>query len=127
MEGWLCPALFRYFPSAPREIYVKVEPLKSFQPCNKSPSLQLFSHQTLRDLTFQPGSGAQVKSDRSTNGHFYSKLFSEVRTLDWLTHYEAPRHTKRTEGRTEQHHGRSTIGDIALRAFASETGSECAV
>jgi hypothetical protein len=26
MEGWLCPALFKYFPSAPREIYVKVEP-----------------------------------------------------------------------------------------------------
>ncbi len=26
MEGWLCPALFKYFVSAPREIYVKVEP-----------------------------------------------------------------------------------------------------
>jgi hypothetical protein len=26
MEGWLCPALFKYFPSAPPEIYVKVEP-----------------------------------------------------------------------------------------------------
>jgi hypothetical protein len=26
MEGWLCPALFKYFPSAPREIYVKAEP-----------------------------------------------------------------------------------------------------
>ena len=26
MEGWLCPALLKYFPSAPREIYVKVEP-----------------------------------------------------------------------------------------------------
>ena len=25
MEGWLCPALFKYFPTAPREIYVKVE------------------------------------------------------------------------------------------------------
>lgn len=25
-EGWLCPALFKYFASAPREIYVKVEP-----------------------------------------------------------------------------------------------------
>jgi len=25
-EGWLCPALFKYFTSAPREIYVKVEP-----------------------------------------------------------------------------------------------------
>jgi hypothetical protein len=28
MEGWLCPALFKYFPSAPREIYVKVEEKK---------------------------------------------------------------------------------------------------
>jgi hypothetical protein len=27
MEGWLCPALFKYFPEAPKEIYVKVEPL----------------------------------------------------------------------------------------------------
>jgi len=25
-EGWLCPALFKYFPSAPKEIYVKAEP-----------------------------------------------------------------------------------------------------
>jgi len=25
-EGWLCPALLKYFKSAPREIYVKVEP-----------------------------------------------------------------------------------------------------
>ncbi len=25
-EGWLCPALFKYFPTAPREIYVKPEP-----------------------------------------------------------------------------------------------------
>jgi hypothetical protein len=25
-EGWLCPALFKYFASAPREIYVEVEP-----------------------------------------------------------------------------------------------------
>jgi hypothetical protein len=28
MEGWLCPALLKYFPNAPREIYVKVEQLK---------------------------------------------------------------------------------------------------
>jgi len=28
MEGWLCPALFRYFPSAPKEIYVKAEPTR---------------------------------------------------------------------------------------------------
>jgi hypothetical protein len=26
IEGWLCPALFKYFPSAPNEIYVKVAP-----------------------------------------------------------------------------------------------------
>src|SRR5437016_10257823 len=26
IEGWLCPALLKYFPAAPREIYVKVEP-----------------------------------------------------------------------------------------------------
>lgn len=26
MEGWLCPALFKYFPQAPRTIYVKAEP-----------------------------------------------------------------------------------------------------
>ena len=25
-EGWLCPALFKYFKAAPQEIYVKVEP-----------------------------------------------------------------------------------------------------
>ena len=27
MEGWLCPALLKYFPTAPREIYVKLEPI----------------------------------------------------------------------------------------------------
>ena len=27
MEGWLCPALFKYFPTAPKAIYVKPEPL----------------------------------------------------------------------------------------------------
>jgi hypothetical protein len=27
-EGWLCPALFKYFRQAPPEIYVKVEPLR---------------------------------------------------------------------------------------------------
>lgn len=26
MEGWLCPALFKYFEAAPPEIYVKVSP-----------------------------------------------------------------------------------------------------
>ncbi len=26
MEGWLCPALFKYFEKAPKEIYVKAEP-----------------------------------------------------------------------------------------------------
>ncbi|GAB4155459.1 MAG: hypothetical protein Kow00107_05280 [Planctomycetota bacterium] len=28
MEGWLCPALFRYFKEAPKEIYAKAEPLE---------------------------------------------------------------------------------------------------
>ena len=27
MEGWLCPALFKYFPEAPPQIYAKAEPL----------------------------------------------------------------------------------------------------
>jgi hypothetical protein len=27
-EGWLCPSLFKYFPTAPKSIYVKAEPLK---------------------------------------------------------------------------------------------------
>ena len=27
MEGWLCPALFRYFDEAPQELYVKAESL----------------------------------------------------------------------------------------------------
>jgi hypothetical protein len=26
MEGWLCPALFRYYRKAPKELYVKAEP-----------------------------------------------------------------------------------------------------
>jgi hypothetical protein len=26
-EGWLCPALFKYFPEAPEAIYAKAEPL----------------------------------------------------------------------------------------------------
>jgi len=26
MEGWLCPALFKYFDQAPKEIYIKAEP-----------------------------------------------------------------------------------------------------
>jgi hypothetical protein len=25
MEGWLCPALFRYFPEAPRSLYVQTK------------------------------------------------------------------------------------------------------
>lgn len=27
IEGWLCPALFKYFDVAPRELYAKAEPL----------------------------------------------------------------------------------------------------
>ncbi len=26
MEGWLCPAMFRYYQKAPKELYVKAEP-----------------------------------------------------------------------------------------------------
>jgi hypothetical protein len=26
MEGWLCPAMFRYYQNAPKELYVKAEP-----------------------------------------------------------------------------------------------------
>ena len=32
MEGWLCPALFHYFPQAPEEIFVKIEPLDALIP-----------------------------------------------------------------------------------------------
>lgn len=28
MEGWLCPALFKYFDKAPPELYVRAEPNK---------------------------------------------------------------------------------------------------
>lgn len=27
MEGWLCPALFKYYENAPQKLYVKAEPL----------------------------------------------------------------------------------------------------
>lgn len=26
MEGWICPALFQYYKSAPKELYVKADP-----------------------------------------------------------------------------------------------------
>ena len=29
MEGWLCPALFKYFDEAPPTIYAKAEPIRS--------------------------------------------------------------------------------------------------
>ena len=28
VEGWLCPALFKYFPEAPEKIYARAEPLR---------------------------------------------------------------------------------------------------
>jgi hypothetical protein len=28
VEGWLCPALYRYFPTAPETIYAAFQPLK---------------------------------------------------------------------------------------------------
>lgn len=27
LDGWLCPAMFRYFPTAPEAIYVRAEPI----------------------------------------------------------------------------------------------------
>lgn len=36
-EGWLCPALFKYFPTAPAEIFIRVETLK--EPLKKKKSL----------------------------------------------------------------------------------------
>jgi hypothetical protein len=29
IEGWLCPALFKYFKEAPRELYARAEPLRN--------------------------------------------------------------------------------------------------
>ena len=29
MEGWLCPALLKYFPEPPKELYVQVKPKSS--------------------------------------------------------------------------------------------------
>lgn len=29
MEGWLCPALFKYFTEAPPKLYVRAEPISS--------------------------------------------------------------------------------------------------
>jgi len=31
IEGWLCPALFKYFDVAPKEFYAKAEPIQSAQ------------------------------------------------------------------------------------------------
>jgi len=28
MEGWICPAMFRYYQAAPKQIYVKAEPIR---------------------------------------------------------------------------------------------------
>lgn len=32
LEGWICPALFRYYTSPPRSLYVKAEPLGGTSP-----------------------------------------------------------------------------------------------
>ena len=64
------------------------------------------------------------ESGRSTNGHFASKVNL---ALDRLSHQEAPRHTQQTEGRSEQHHGRATIGDNMATSLGSVTGTGCAV
>jgi len=39
-----------------------------------------------RKIAAAPAPDVQAESGRSTNGHFLSKLFSEVGTLDRLTH-----------------------------------------
>jgi hypothetical protein len=28
MEGWICPAMFRYYKTAPKNLYVKAEPTR---------------------------------------------------------------------------------------------------
>jgi hypothetical protein len=38
MEGWLCPAMFRYFDEPPEEIYVKAEANARRRPQTKIPS-----------------------------------------------------------------------------------------
>ena len=39
MEGWLCPALFRYFDKAPPELYVKAEEVRDAQAIRSQPSV----------------------------------------------------------------------------------------
>ncbi|MDQ6621563.1 MAG: hypothetical protein M3Z31_18030 [Pseudomonadota bacterium] len=36
VEGWLCPALFKYFSSAPQKIYVRVEPGRNTSPAGEA-------------------------------------------------------------------------------------------
>ena len=48
MEGWLCPALLKYFPNAPREIYVKVEPRVLTQSKPDATSVYLFVEAVLK-------------------------------------------------------------------------------
>ena len=36
MEGWLCPALFKYFDVAPEKLYAKAEPVRQSSPSSSS-------------------------------------------------------------------------------------------
>src|SRR5216684_394509 len=51
MEGWLCPALFKYFDKAPKEIYVKAEPIFILM-IRPPPRSTLFPYTTLFRSSF---------------------------------------------------------------------------
>lgn len=46
-EGWLCPALFKYFPSAPENIYIRAETLN--EPLQKSSDEEYLDYQESRE------------------------------------------------------------------------------
>jgi hypothetical protein len=46
MEGWLCPALFKYFDAAPKEIFVQCKP-RAAQPTRNSTGLSTSSETAL--------------------------------------------------------------------------------
>ena len=59
MEGWLCPALLKYFPNPPREIYVKVEKLKRYRLALIVNSVfQLPDFERGQEQRFGPGEGS---------------------------------------------------------------------
>jgi len=40
MEGWLCPALFRYFDQAPKQLYAQVKALGSLASSRDGPRIR---------------------------------------------------------------------------------------